>query len=309
MQSSRSPFAARPGGPSFLLAAVAASLALAACSRPADVDESAPAEAAAEAAPDAVADAAAPQDASRVTGADPAVAPGVAFTYAFNFRLPDERVSEAQDRHVAACQRLGVAHCRVTGLKYRQEDKGPINANATFLLDPALARGFARDAVDAVTRIDGELIDSFVEGSDVGTGIEASQQTSAQLGGDAARIERRLSQPGLGDRERSELQAQLARLRGDLGEQERLRRQGETQLASTPVQFTYIGQTGVGGFDRSRPFASAWAASTSSFGNAAAFVMLLLGLVLPWALMLGGAVLLWRWAARCLRRAPAVQEG
>lgn len=240
-------------------------------------------------------------NASDVAGADPSVAPGVAFAYRFNFRLPDDSVSDAQNRHVAACEQLGRAHCRVTGMRYEQEQGGRIDAHLTFMLDPARARSFTRDAVNIVERIDGELVDSHVNGTDVGTGITASQANSARLGGDVARIEERLRQPGLSASEQRDLRNQIAQMQGALGDEEADRRDGEAQLAFTPVNFTYTGSTSVGGLDRDRPFASAWAASADSLATASAFVMMLLGVILPWALMLGGVMFAWRFVRRRLR--------
>ena len=277
--------------------ASALALGLAACSQPAEED-SATEVATYEAAP-AAADAA---GAARAPGASPSVAPGVAFAYRFNFELADDNVSRAQDRHVTACERLGTARCRVTGLNYEQEKDGPVEASLSFLLDPALARSFARDAVDSVSELDGSLLDSSVGGEDVGTGITQSQQASATMGGDVARLETRLRQPGLSAGERRDISAQIEALRGRLNEEEGARRGGEARLASTPVEFSYRGTTGVAGFDSSRPFASALAASTDSFGSAAAFLMMLVGLLLPWALMAGGLIFAWRFVRARLAR-------
>ncbi len=272
-----------------LVPVTAAALALAACSQPAEK------EAAESAAVEAMASSDVASGAAAAPGADPSVAPGVAFAYRFNFELADDNVSQAQDRHVTACERLTTARCRVTGLRYDQEDGGPVRASLSFLLDPTLARSFARDAVDSVRELDGTLLDSSVGGEDVGTGITASQQSSAAMGGDLTRIEARLRQPGLSAGESRDLSAQAENLRGELRNAEQGRRGGEARLASTPVEFAYRGTTGVAGFDRSRPFASAFSASTDSFGTAAAFVLMLVGLLLPWALMVGGLVLAVRW--------------
>ncbi len=288
----------RPSRKALLGVAVVA-LSLAACSKPAEED-SAPAEQLGEVAADATGAAAAP-------GADSAAAPGVAFAYRFNFQLGDDAVSQAQDRHVTACERLTVARCRVTGLRYDQQEGGPVTASLSFLLDPSLARSFARDAVGSVRELDGTLLDSSVGGDDVGTGITSSQQASAAMGGDLTRIEARLRQPGLSAGERRDLSNQAEALRGQLRDEEQGRRGGEARLASTPVEFSYRGTTGVAGFDSSRPFASALAASTDSFGSAAAFLLMLVGLLLPWALMAGGLVLAARWLRGRFAR-PATVE-
>jgi hypothetical protein len=289
-----------------LVGAAALALALAGCSRSANEDAPAvdtASEATAEAA--AVAEAAADSagaGAASAPGANPSVASGVAFAYRFNFRLADDAVSQAQDRHVSACEALGQSRCRVTGMRYTQREGGPVEATLAFLLDPALTRSFARDAVGTVRDLDGTLVDSSVDGEDVGTGITASQRGSAAMGGDLARIERRLAQPGLSAGERRDLRAQAETLRARLRDEEQGRRGGEARLASTPVEFAYRGTTGIAGFDSSRPFASAFAASSDSFGSAAAFVMTLIGLILPWALMAGGVVLAVRWLRRRMVR-------
>ncbi len=294
--------------PLLLATTAALALGLAACSQSSD-EEAAPeaAKAVAEGLPtEAAADASSESSAVSAPGASQLVAPGVAFAYRFNFRLADDAVSEAQDRHVSACEELGQSRCRVTGLQYTQSEDGPVEASLAFLLDPALARSFARDALGSVRDLDGTLVNSSVDGEDVGTGINASQQVSAAMGGDLARIEQRLAQPGLSAGERRDLRNQVEQLRGRLRDEEQGRRGGETRLASTPVLFAYRGTTGIGGFDSSRPFASALAASTDSFGSAAAFVMMLVGLILPWALMAGGIIFGWRWFRRRLARSQPV---
>lgn len=281
----------------WLMPLIVLALPLAACSQPAEEEDAAASETVVTNSTEA--------GAASAPSANASVASGVAFAYRFNFELADDNVSRAQDRHVSACERLSIARCRVTGVRYDQQDGGPVTASLSFLLDPALARSFARDAVDSVREMDGTLLDSSVGGEDVGTGIDASQQASVALGGDLARIEARLARPGLSAGERRDLSAQAEVLRGQLREEEAGRRSGETRLASTPVEFRYRGTTGIAGFDRSRPFASAFAASTASFGSAAAFVLMLVGLLLPWVLMAGGLVLVIRLIRTRLNRPVA----
>ncbi len=286
-----------------LVLASAIGIGLAGCSQPnEDVSENATEVVAADASSGAAAEASADRSAAAAPGANPDIAPGVAFAYRFAFRLPDAAVAEAQERHVAACGALGRARCRVTGMDYNQGEDGRIDASLAFLLDPALASSFARTATAAVTALDGSVETSNVGGEDVGTGITDSQAQSARLGGDVMRLRERLAQPGLSANERRDLQAQISDIEGQLGDEEQARRGGEARLAVTPVAFTYAGQVGFAGLDRDAPFSSALSASTESFANASAFVLMLIGLILPWALLLGGGVFALRW----LRKRNAV---
>ncbi len=269
-----------------------------------------PAAEASDAAMDAAADAAGPEGASASGAApdaadvriDPAiasgVASGVAFTYSAQYRLPDASVGEAQSRHVAACAALGRVHCRVGDIRFDQREGGQINGSLQLFIDPALARGFLRDAERMVAALDGETLASSITGEDVGTSIANSQANSARLGGDLTRLEERLTAPGLSARERQNLQQQVAQLRGQLREGEGDRAAGEARLAATPVELSYTGQTGVAGINPDRPFASAFAASANSFSAFFAWLLTLLGLIAPWAMVPALGVLIWRVARR-----------
>ncbi len=289
--------------------ACAIGIGLAACSPAADETSDAAAEGA-----EAAAESTAPSESAvAAPGADPNVAPGVAFAYQLAFRLPDAAVADAQERHVAACGALGRQRCRVTGMNYDQNEDGVIQASLDLLVDPAIARSYARDAADIVERLEGELESSRVNGEDVGTGISQSQDVSARLGGDVERLRERLRAPGLSANERRDLQAQISEIENQLGDEEQTRRADETRLASTPVQFSYGGERGFAGLNSERPFASAWEASSASFASASAFVLMLLGLILPWALLLGIGLFGLRWLKRRNARsassvAPATPE-
>ena len=47
----------------------------------------------------------------------PTAAPGVAFNYRYAFRLPAERIAQVQEQHARTCEGLGVARCRITGMR------------------------------------------------------------------------------------------------------------------------------------------------------------------------------------------------
>ena len=59
-------------------------------------------------------------------------APGVAFNYRYAFSLPAERISAAQEDHAASCEKLGIARCRITGLRYQLLGEGRIVAMLAF---------------------------------------------------------------------------------------------------------------------------------------------------------------------------------
>ena len=66
------------------------------------------------------------------TGVGPTAAAGVAFNYLYTFRLPAERIAGLQEEHATACEKLGAARCRITGMVYRLSGERDVEARLDF---------------------------------------------------------------------------------------------------------------------------------------------------------------------------------
>lgn len=271
-----------------LLAGVMA-LALVGCSQQAAEDASV-AEAEntqSSAASDASGDAAAPR-----IGIE--AAPGVAFDYAYTFRLADDRIAKVQEEHAAACETLGVQRCRIVDVRYQLTDEKLVEAQTQFKLDPGIARKFGANAIASVEKAEGVLADASIAGEDVGTEILASQQRSAGSEAEIARLEGRLKSGGLDKRERAELLAQISQLRGQLGDERQSRRAGEARIAWTSVAFNYVSDGGLPGIGHENPFANAGETLMRSGSTALTFVLTLGAAILPWGILIALLMVFWR---------------
>ena len=225
------------------------------------------------------------------------VAPGVAFDYQYSFSLPADKISTAQEGHAALCEKLGIVHCRVTGMKYDKTANGQIEASLGFKLDPTIAHSFARDATDLVERNDGTLSDSQIKGEDVGSQIVEGDHNKAQIEAELAKIDVQLKIPNLSKDVRSRLVDQQSELREQLRQLGTSRNAKVESLAITPVQFSYLPNEAIFGFDNRSPVQQALRTSGSSFSTMLSFVIISIGALAPWAL-LGGAIF---WLVRRLR--------
>lgn len=262
---------------SIMLACVTPLALLAACS--AEKSEEASASAASE-----VADAAGPE-------IDRSVAPGVAFTFAYAFELPARAISLVQQEHAAACAKLGISRCRVTGMSFDQPSTDEAHGRLDFLLAPDIAHSFGSSAVAQVEKADGKLDNAAIQGENAGDQIVLSQHDSAAAEAEIKRIEARLAAKGLTARERAELQSQIGNLRREIDGQVSTRRALERSIATTPVSFTYASQGLIGG---PGTFGKAASASWSSLEGMLTFIALALGLALPWLALIGLIVLILR---------------
>lgn len=283
-------------------ALLAATALLSACSQrdePRQTSESV----AVDIAQDRAAPPAAERSGLRVPGISPQAAPGVAFSYRYRFVLPDEAIAGVQEQHAAACEKLGPNQCRITGMRYTLLDEDEVRAVLDFKLSPELARQFGKDGITAVEKARGKLVDAAIEGEDVGSQISASQQRSAGLKAELTRIEQRLAAGGLGDSERVELQQQAERLRQQMAGEQGGRAEGEERLASTPMHFDYTGDAGftLGG----NPFGDAAHSAWASFVTMISFVLLAVGVSLPWLGLLALVIYLLRRWRRRRNSAPA----
>jgi hypothetical protein len=227
------------------------------------------------------------------------VAPGVAFIYRYAFQLAPNRIAAAQDAHAAACEKLGIARCRITGMSYRSDDPDDVEAMLSFKLDPAIARLFGQQSAAWVTAADGQLLNNEISGTDVGSDIAAANRAIGSLSEDLRKTEALLDTKGLSPRERARLQTQVQNLRQSLRSSEDSRADHVDSLASTPMTFEY--RSGYAG----SPIRTALNSSVSNVADAAS-VMAVLGVMLaPWLAIAGVAV----WLFRRFRRKAAPPIG
>ncbi len=234
----------------------------------------------------------APRDhADRGTGPDidPETAPGVAFDYRYAFRLEADRVADMQREHQQLCARYG-PRCRVTGVDYRAANEEDVEATLSFLVDPAIAAQFGRESVRAVTAADGEVTESAVSGTDVGTSLKTNNGQLEELQAELDRVEARLAQRNLRwaersrlDEQRQSLRQQIAALNATTGEQEQM-------LATTPILFRYGSGALAPGPGRGPTIGEAATRSADTFLGALKSLLILFVTISPWALT---GLLLW----------------
>ncbi|RZK01019.1 MAG: hypothetical protein EOO76_10440 [Novosphingobium sp.] len=230
-------------------------------------------------------------------------APGVAFDYRYAFVLPDTAISAVQERHAAACEKLGPQHCRIAGMRYTLVDEDEVRGQLLFKLDPALARNFGKEGIAAVEQAKGRLVDAAIEGNDVGSVIDQSQQRSKRIEDELGGVDKRLAEGVKTASEREELQRRAEQLRQQQNVEQTRRDEGAEMLANTPMTFNYAGKRGFSWGDS--PIGDAWATSQSSFITMVSIILVALGALLPWVLLAALLVVLWRKTPlRNLRRKP-----
>jgi hypothetical protein len=262
------------------------------------------------------------QSVSKVDEAAPGVnvtaAPGVAFNYSYAFRLPSARIAATQEAHAAACEKLGIERCRITGMRYRLVGKSDIEAMLALRLDPTIARAFGKQATDIVAKSEGMLVEQEITGEDVGSKIRSAARSESQLREDLAKIENELHQMRASDPRRGELVARVDELRSEIAAASRSQASDKEALAGTPMVFSYGSGNVVPGFDVRSPIRTALQSGADSFVGAFSFLLTLIAVLLPWVLF--GGLLCWAtarlrarfgWTGRSYRSAaetePAVE--
>ena len=232
----------------------------------------------------------------------PTAAPGIAFNYRYAFRLPGERISAVQEQHAAACEKLGLDRCRITGMRYRLLGEEDVEAFLAFKLDPAIARQFGKNGIESVTRSEGMLVDSEISGEDAGADIERATRSVSGFEEDLARVEAQLARSGLRSAERSELQMQAERIRESIRAARANREERRESLAKTPMVFQYGSGSVAPGFDTRSPISAAFERAGENFVSGFATLLVILVTLLPWAIVLGFLFWLFRRFGGPLRR-------
>lgn len=231
---------------------------------------------------------------------DPGSAPGVAFDFRYAFRLEADRIAGLQREHQALCARYG-SRCRVTGVDYRAANAEDVEAMLSFAVAPEIAAQFGRESVRAVDAADGEVTESAVSGTDVGTALKANTGQLEELQAELQRVEARLAQRNLRWQERSRLDEQRQSLRQQIASLSATTGEQEETLATTPILFRYGSGALAPGPARAPTIGEATERAADNFLGALKYIFIAFVTISPWILL---GLLLWLGFRAARRRWP-----
>jgi hypothetical protein len=220
-------------------------------------------------------------------------APGVAFNYSYEFNLPDERISAAQEANASACENLGLARCRITGMSYSVDQNKQVTAELDLKLDPSVARQFGKSALTLVEKSDGKLIRLDIGSTDQGAAIERASKQKNDISSQVAQLQQELAKTKPGTQARANLMSQIEELQGQASQQARAIESGQAALATTPMAFHYYGRGGVPGF-RGNPIHAAWVTFVSTVVWLVGIILQALAVLVPVGILLIVLIALWR---------------
>ena len=237
------------------------------------------------------------EEAPRSTSAPgivPTAAPGVAFNYRYGFRLPDANISAAQEAHAAACEKLGLSRCRITGMTYQLDDRDRVEATLALSIDPLLARSFGREAIAVVEKQDGRLRYAEITGEDQNPALDEAARRQGNANKNIARLEADLAK-AKSENERVQIREQIRQLRAEIQSAQASQVESEAKIQRTPMTFSYAGGGASGrGFAGENPALEAWYLFVDSLATMVSIALKLLAVVLPWLVLMAALVALAR---------------
>lgn len=210
-------------------------------------------------------------------------APGVAFNYDYLFRLPGQGIARAQESHAQACEKLGIARCRITGMHYAVgEDPADVTATLDLTLDPTIARKFGTDGIDAIVKAGGRLGGADITSTDAGGAIKSIDRRIAEGRAELQDIEQKLAKLPPRAPERFALIQRAAELRQQFAEATSSRSQQVDSLATTPMSFRYTASSAIPGFDSGAPLYTGYLIGKQSLLFALTVLIVVIGVGAPW---------------------------
>lgn len=222
---------------------------------------------------------------------------GRSFSYDYAFGAPAAQIAAAQERHAQACEALGPDQCVVTSMTLDNADPKAVRATLDLAIAPPLARGFGSKASASLGQLGGRLLSARIESEEQQARLTDLAAATSQRQAELAEITRRLAQPSVPARERTELQQRAQALRDELGENGVASHSVRAQLAVTPIHFDYR-PLATGWFDGDSPLANGYAIGRDSLNALLAVLLLFVAGGLPWALVALALLLAIRWGRK-----------
>ncbi|MGV3769321.1 MAG: hypothetical protein ACO1NM_04750 [Sphingobium phenoxybenzoativorans] len=227
-------------------------------------------------------------------GISPTAAPGVAFNYAYQFRLPAIRIAQVQEQHAQACEKLGITKCRISGMRYKVLGESEIEAYLAFKLAPEIARNFGKSGIAAVEKAEGMVVDTEISGTDVSSAIATAKRNTDEISDQIAALEAQLAAGGLKADTRAQLNARIDELRSNRRANVESRDENEDALANTPMVFSYGSGTLIPGFDARSPIRDALQTGANILIGMLSFLIVAISFLVPATLIAGALLYIFR---------------
>ena len=147
-------------------------------------------------------------------------------------------ISAAQEAHAAACEKLGLLRCRITGMTYHLDDRERIEGSLELAIDPLLARAFGRDATAVVEKQEGRLRYAEITGEDQNPILDETARLQGSGADTLAKLEADLAKART-ENERVQLREQIRQLRMQI--EAARQRPARGQDPAHTVTFNYLG--------------------------------------------------------------------
>jgi hypothetical protein len=232
-------------------------------------------------------------DTSSAPDISPTAAPGVAFNYAYEFNLPDDAIAATQEAHASACETLGLARCRITGMSYSVDQNQQVSAELDLKLDPLIARGFGKSAERTAVSHDGKLLRLEIGSSDEGPTIAQATKQKTHAATQIGQLQQELAKTNPGSDAHANLLSQIQALQRQAAEQSQTVAASQAALASTPMEIHYYGRGGVPGF-RGNPIRAAWQTFVTTVVWLVGILLQTLAVIVPLGLLLALVIAIWR---------------
>ena len=188
----------------------------------------------------------------------------MSYGYSYRFSLPDNVVTQAQDRHIAMCDQLGNARCRMQEM-HRSAGTGSSNGSTRFVIASGDARTFGQNLIAPVTSLNGTMTSRAFEAEDVAKQIAAAQAKAIEKDNVANRTT-------------------LA--------------EAQSRIATSAIWVYYDGKTTFG-----KQVGAAFGDAGETMLSSIIALIYVLSAVLPWALVFGVMILVVRAGIRRFRAA------
>lgn len=267
---------------------------------------------------DAAGEAASATDAASGTSDAPPTIPlpqqRIAYSYRVGYELDADEIGAAQAAHMALCDKLGAARCRIKSMQ-RGSDAGQFaSASLKLAVDSRVARSFQTDLDKAVDAAGGELSSRGIEAEDLAkqmvdadARIKAKQALADRLMGVIQSRSGSVADLVAAERAYAEAQEELEAAKGWMAEM-----QTRVALSDVDIAYSSVGPVGSGWL---RPVGLALREAGSILGESMGTLIRFIVAVLPWLLALTGIIWLWRkrgwrapWPKRWRRASPTAES-